>query len=107
MNEASNFGLSTESTDWILRVLKVFPEIEEAIIFGSRAKGNSKPGSDIDIAVKGHFPEYTFTERIRNMLQEGLLLPYFFDVVDYDHISDLALKEHIDRVGKIFYKKVA
>ena len=105
MNGINDFGLSAESTDWILRALKVFPEIDEAIIFGSRAKGTAKPGSDIDLAVKGSFPDYGFTERIRMMLQDGLNLPYFFDIVDYEHLSDQSLKEHIDRVGKVFYRK--
>ena len=105
MNETNNFGLTSESIEWIFRVLRVFPEIEEAIIFGSRAKGNCKPGSDIDLAVKGNFQNYNFVERIRNMLEEGLYLPYFFDVVEYNKISNPSLKEHIDRVGKLFYKK--
>ena len=48
-NQTDNFGLSVNAIEWITRVLKVFPEIEEAIIFGSRAKGTEKPGSDIDI----------------------------------------------------------
>ena len=105
MNRMTEFGFSAESAEWILRVLRVFPEIDEAVIFGSRAKGNFKPGSDVDIAVKGRFPEYTYSERIRNMLQEGLYLPYFFDVVDYARIKEPSLKEHIDRVGKVFYRK--
>jgi uncharacterized protein len=102
----SDFGLSASSLEWIRRALRVFPEIEVAIIFGSRAKGNAKPGSDVDIAVKGKFPDYTYTERIRTMLQDGLYLPYFFDVVEYDAIKNPDLKEHIDRAGKELYRKV-
>ncbi len=105
MNETAKFGLSAENIEWILRALRVFPEIEEAIIFGSRAKGSHKSGSDIDIAVKGQFPEYTYPERIRTMLEEGLYLPYFFDVVDYNKIDNPSLKEHIDRVGKLLYRR--
>ena len=105
MQTCNEFGLSDESMKWILRVFKVFPEIEEVFIFGSRAKGNYQPGSDIDIAVKGNFPEYNYTEKIRNMLEEGLYLPYFFDVVDYNKITNQNLKEHIDRVGKVLYSQ--
>jgi|JI8StandDraft_1071087.scaffolds.fasta_scaffold260428_1 predicted nucleotidyltransferase len=105
MNQTSNFGLSANAIEWITRVLKVFPEVEEAIIFGSRAKGTEKPGSDIDIAIKGNLDDYRLTERLRLMLQEGLYLPYFFDIVDYEKIENPALKEHIDRVGKLFYKQ--
>ena len=39
------------------------------------------------------------------MLQDGLYLPYFFDVLDYSKITNPDLKDHIDRVGKLFYSK--
>ena len=81
-----------------------FPEIEEVIIFGSRAKGNFQPGSDIDLAIKGHNLEYSYAEKVRNVLEEGLYTLYFYDVVDYYHITNPALKEHIGRVGKVFYR---
>jgi predicted nucleotidyltransferase len=103
MKKNNQFGLSEESIKWILRVIRIFPEIEEVIIFGSRAKGSSKPGSDIDLAIKGNFPDFTYPEKLRNMLENGLYLPYFFDVVDYSKIKNPDLKGHIDRVGKIFY----
>ncbi len=54
---------------------------------------------------KGNFPEFNYPEKLRTMLQDGLYLPYFFDVVDYFKITNPDLKEHIDRVGKIFYSK--
>lgn len=78
MKELNEFGLIDESMKW---AIKVFPEIEEVIIFGSRAKGTNKPRSDIDFAIKGNFP-YNYPERLRNMLEEGLYMPYFFDVLD-------------------------
>jgi predicted nucleotidyltransferase len=105
MKKYNEFGLSEESTKWILRVIQIFPEIDEVIIFGSRAKGTSKPGSDIDFAIKGEFPDFTYPEKLRNLLQDGLYLPYFFDVVDYSKITNPDLKDHIDRVGKTFYLK--
>jgi predicted nucleotidyltransferase len=105
MKTYNEFGLSEESTKWILRVIQIFPEIEEVIIFGSRAKGNHKPGSDIDFAIKGDFPEFNYPEKLRTMLQDGLYLPYFFDVLDYSKITNQELKGHIDRIGKVFYSK--
>lgn len=104
MNAETDFGLSPEAREWITRVLRVFPEVKEAIIFGSRAKGTARPGSDIDLALKGELTDFHLVERLRHMLDEGLYLPYFFDVVDYARISNPALKEHIDRVGKLFYR---
>ena len=41
-----NFGLEQRDIDNIQNALVQFPEIEQALIFGSRAKGNSKPGSN-------------------------------------------------------------
>lgn len=105
MNELNEFGLSEEAMKWILRVIGVFPEIEEVIIFGSRAKGTYKPGSDIDFAIKGNLPDFSYPEKLRSMLEEGLYLPYFFDVLDYSKIKNPELKDHIDCVGKIFYTK--
>ena len=82
----------------------MFPEVDEVVIFGSRAKGDYKPGSDIDLAIKGNDLEYNYTEKIRNLLQEGLYTAYFYDVLDYYKIANPALREHIDRVGKVFYR---
>ncbi len=104
MNEQNEFGIHAESYKWIQRAFRMFPEIDEVIIFGSRAKGNFQPGSDIDLAIKGHNLEYSYAEKVRNVLEEGLYTLYFYDVVDYYHITNQALKEHIDRVGKVFYK---
>ncbi|MEW5845474.1 MAG: nucleotidyltransferase domain-containing protein [Bacteroidota bacterium] len=47
------FGISEKSYLLIIDVLKSYPEVEAAIIFGSRAKGNYKNGSDIDLALIG------------------------------------------------------
>ncbi len=104
MNQKNDFGISAESYKWIQRVFGIFPEIDEVIIFGSRAKGNYTPGSDIDLAIKGRDLEYNYPEKVRHMLEDGLYTLYFYDVLDYNKITTPALKEHIDRVGKLFYK---
>ena len=105
MNQQNEFGIYPEAYKWIMRAFNMFPEIDEVLIFGSRAKGDFKPGSDVDLAIKGNDLEYNYTEKVRNLLQEGLYTPYFFDVVDYNKITNAALKEHIDRVGKLFYRQ--
>lgn len=88
----------------IIDVLKAYPLIEEAIIFGSRAKGTQKPGSDVDIALKGHGVEF-LTAQVSGILNEETPLPYTFDVVAFDTLENKALKEHIQRVGLSFYSK--
>ncbi|WP_204226487.1 nucleotidyltransferase domain-containing protein [Clostridium botulinum] len=47
------FGLLERDIKYINEVLDKFEEIEKAIIFGSRAMGNYKKGSDVDIAIIG------------------------------------------------------
>jgi predicted nucleotidyltransferase len=79
-------------------------KVETAIIFGSRAKGNYKEGSDIDIVIKGL--ELNFEDRL-NLMQklDELGLPYKIDLINYYNITDLDLIDHIDRIGIMFYVK--
>jgi predicted nucleotidyltransferase len=102
-----NFGLRTEDVDYIKAVLSQFPEIEKAVIFGSRAKGKFKPGSDVDLAVWGNGIDLTTIARVHALLEEEGPLPYFFDVVDYTHLEHTALREQIDRTGKAIFGRVA
>lgn len=97
------FGLSISDIDVIIGILEAYPEINEVIIFGSRAKETYKKGSDIDIALKGMKLE-PIVSQIAGKLNEETTLPYYFDVVDYESIGSSNLKDHIDRVGIVLYK---
>lgn len=101
----SNFGLSQEDLAVIIDILSGQPEIESACIYGSRAKGNFKNGSDIDIALKGDLLNLEIVNHISYLLNEETLMPYQFDIVNYHTISKSNLIEHIDRVGIEFYNK--
>lgn len=101
--ESHSFGLNEDELTEIINVLKAFPEVEQAWIFGSRALKTYKRGSDIDIAIFGSHLDLIITA-ISYRCNEELLLPYFFDIVDYNGITNKELKEHIDRVGIPFYK---
>ena len=98
------FGLSDIDINTIKNILASSPEVEQAIMFGSRAKGNYKPGSDIDIALKGQGLT-NIVWKIHDQLEEETRMPYFFDVLDYDAIASQDLKNHIDRVGVVLYGK--
>jgi len=101
-----NHGLLEKDILNIMSALKIFPEIEEAYIFGSRAIGNFKKGSDVDIAVKGkHITENTIT-RLKDILEEELPLPYFFDVVNYENIKNNDLITHIEQFGIKIYSRL-
>lgn len=98
----TRFGLSEGELQVITSVLHLFPEVDKGVIFGSRAKGSFKRGSDIDIAL---FGKDINVSQISYQLNEETLLPYFFDILDYEKISFPELKEHVDRVGLVFYTK--
>jgi len=100
-----NFGLQEFELNCIVDAIKKFNEVEKTVIFGSRAKGNYKPGSDIDIAIYGDDITFHTLSALTWILEEQVSLPYFFDVIDYTHIKHKELKEHIDRVGKVIYEK--
>ena len=87
----------------VVSVLKNVPSIQKAAVFGSRAKGNHNLYSDVDIALYGDIDLFE-VERIACDLDE-LPLIYTFDVVAYNLLENPALKEHIDRIGKVIYEK--
>lgn len=99
------FGLSENDEKHILQALTQFPEIEQAVIFGSRALGNYKPGSDVDLAITGAAVTRKIVLWLRAMLNGDLPLPYFFDVAHYEKISNDALKQHIDREGRLLFRR--
>lgn len=96
------FGLSDQDLHSIRAVCREFPQIHAVCIFGSRAMGNHKRGSDVDLALKGTLDHETVTG-FSARLNEELPLPYRFDVVDYHTITRPELRAHIDRHGKILY----
>jgi uncharacterized protein len=99
-----DFGLKNSVINSISTVFAGFPEIEKAVIYGSRAKGNYKQGSDIDISLFGTLLNSNIINKL-NLELDDLMLPYTFDISIYEKISNPQLKEHIDRVGKLFYQK--
>lgn len=92
------FGLRQNDIDYIIEILKPFKAIKKAVIFGSRAKGNYKKASDIDIALFGDDLHDTVLEISGKLNDEGPL-PFKVDVIDYNAIDNSLLKDHIDRIG--------
>lgn len=100
------FGLSQESLNTIEDAIKPFPDIEEAVIYGSRALGNFKPYSDIDIALKGEHLTDRSVSALRTFLNHAAPgFPYKADVLNYHTLTNADLKKHIDEFGKILYKR--
>jgi predicted nucleotidyltransferase len=103
VNSDAAHGLSQTTVTRLQGVFAAFPEIEEAVLFGSRAKGTFKPGSDIDLALKGKALTFHALGKIDDAVDD-LLLPYEVDLLHYDTLKHVKLREHIDRVGVSFYR---
>ncbi len=99
-----NFGLSENTINKINDIFKIYGQINKVLIYGSRAKGNYKTGSDIDLIVYGENLDLTTLYKIENELDD-LFLPYSIDISLFKYIDNEKLLEHIKRLGKIFYKK--
>lgn len=91
------FGLKERYYDELKALYFLFPNIDEIIIFGSRARGDYREFSDIDIAIKGNLSKLELA-LIRDHLEESKIA-YVTDVVEYNKIVDKKFKEEIDREG--------
>lgn len=98
------YGLEEKEIQQMNSVFAHYPEVEKAILFGSRTKGNYSPGSDIDLALQGDNLTLSLLFEIENALDD-LLLPYKMDIAIYNKIENPDLIDHINRVGINFYEK--
>lgn len=101
-----NHGLNDATVRKIQQVLAGFPEVEKAVLYGSRAKGNYKPGSDIDLTLFGDELDERVMSRIYWALDD-LLLPYEMDLSNFTDLRQPALTDHIRRMGVVLYEKNA
>ena len=97
-------GLAGETVEKIQAVLAGFPQVEKAVVYGSRAKGNSKPGSDIDLTLFGDGLTDKVMSRIYWALDD-LLLPYEIDLSLFSGLKHPALIDHIRRIGIVLYTR--
>jgi predicted nucleotidyltransferase len=100
----NNYGLSDRDIQTIINIFIRYSEIETVHIFGSRAKDNFKPASDIDLAIMNNGVSLKIISKIKSDFEESSL-PYKVDLALYPSLKNPELKEHIDRVGKLFYQK--
>ena len=99
------FGLREEDLNYIVNKISEYDEIVKASIFGSRAMGNHKPGSDVDIAIYGEKVDFNTVSSLHAKLEDEGPLPYFIDIVDYTHLNHKELKEHIDKFGVVIFER--
>jgi len=99
-----NHGLSAQTVERIVTVLAHYAEIEKAVLYGSRAKGNYRNGSDIDLTLFGDGFNFSLLTRLDNELDD-LLLPYKFDLSFFADLTHPELIDHIRRVGVVVYER--
>ncbi len=98
------FGLPDATLAVIRSILAGCPEVEQAILYGSRAKGTYRPGSDIDLTLVGERLDLRILGAIAARLEEAPI-PYQVDLSLWSQIDHNGLREHIERVGVVFYRR--
>ncbi len=99
-----NFGLSDQTLATVRTILASYPAVEKAILYGSRAKGNYRKGSDIDLTLIGATLNHRLLAEINGKLEESTI-PYQIDLSLKEKIDNPNLLAHIERVGLIFYQR--
>ena len=97
------FGLPPATLETLRRILAEEPAVKKAVIYGSRAKGTYRPGSDIDLTLFGDGLDVDILGRIATRLHESPI-PYQVDLSIFELIDHAGLREHIQRVGQPFYE---
>ena len=101
MTSKERFGLNEKTIQSLKKIFLKYPQIEKVILYGSRAKGNYKPGSDIDLTLLGPTIDLTTLLKIENEIDD-LMLAYKVDLSIHHQIDNTNLLEHIQRVGVEF-----
>jgi predicted nucleotidyltransferase len=99
-----NYGLKENTISSINQIFSKHPEVEKVLVYGSRAKGNFRNGSDIDLTLQGEKLTLSILNKI-NIELDDLLLPYTFDLSLYHQITDPPFLQHIEEFGQVFYQR--
>ena len=102
VKSSKKYGLSLAAIQRICAIFANYGEVERAIIYGSRAMGNYRPGSDIDLTLCGERLTQKLLWDISAKMEE-LPIPYTVDLSVFADLKNAKLKDHIERVGEVFY----
>lgn len=102
VKHAPDTGLTSEDIEIIHSIFRKYPSVKHVKIFGSRANGRYKNGSDIDLVILNNDFKCEDIASIRSDFEESAL-PYFVDIIDYKSITNNNLKDHINSIGLEFY----
>ena len=102
VKELNTYGLSDDISQLLMKVFREMKSVRKVVIFGSRAMGTHHSGSDIDLCVFGDAGLNGDLDQLK-LLIEDLNLLYEVDLLNFESIDNENLKDHILRIGKIFY----
>ena len=100
----TQFGLSDKTLETVRAILATCPELEKALVYGSRAMGNYRTGSDIDITLIGAQLNMDMLFKLVRLFDESNL-PYMVDLSITANINNPILIDHIKRVGQVLYQR--
>jgi Nucleotidyltransferase domain. len=101
----TRFGLSEAIIQRLCAVLAQYPQVEQAVLYGSRATGTYRNGSDIDLALFGDDLNLQTLCKIMNAIDD-LMLPHSVDLVIFGQVSDPDLKGAHSAAGVVFYQRM-
>lgn len=97
------FGLSPTDIKIIKQILANHTEVDKAVIYGSRVKGNYRDGSDIDLTLYGDDLNLEIVNQIKSELDDSVI-PYMVDLSIFNQIDNQNLINHIKRIGEVFFE---
>lgn len=98
------YGLPEHAVERICAVFRAYPAIRRVVLYGSRAKGSYRPGSDIDLCIEAEGLGIAELLEIENRIDD-LLLPWKVDIALWQKIGNPELLDRIDRFGVAFYER--
>jgi predicted nucleotidyltransferase len=99
-----SYGLKDNYIRLLEAIFEKYIFIDKVILYGSRVKGNFTERSDIDFVIFGKPKDRFEISKVKNEIEESIL-PYNVDIQLFDDLKNASLKDHINRVGKIFYQR--
>ncbi len=103
-DDRTQYGLKECTIAKLVSLFASVPEIQQAILYGSRAKGTFRNSSDIDLTLRGDLVSHSQLQQLENKIDD-LLLPYGVDLSLLHQITNPELLDHINRVGIVLYER--
>lgn len=102
--KTDKYGFLPEERDLMNQIFASIPHIKKVMLYGSRAKGNFREFSDVDITLFGEDLTHDDLLMLCERLDESNL-PYMYDVSIFGQLTNQNFIDHIRRVGVFIYSR--